>query len=231
MNAATADYALVGHPTGKHGPRKGNPPIDMLVLHYTGLPTLTDSLEALADGPKEVSSHYLIDIDGTIYHLVPEDRRAWHAGLSYWRGERDINSRSIGIELQHPDGNAGPYPEAQIASLIPLCQAILKRHPISPRNVVGHSDIAPDRKEDPGTYFPWKRLAEAGIGIWPEPSDGMDETIRVSKVLHAIGYDPDADEVMAAFQRRFMPEHLNSDDIALIGRLASAFLARANEFS
>lgn len=220
-------YRLIEHPTEKHGPRKGDPPIDMLVLHFTGLPTFAESLEALADGPKEVSSHYLIDTDGTVYHLVPESRRAWHAGVSYWRGERDINSRSIGIELQNPDGNVTPYPEAQVAALIPLCQDILARHPIPPRNVVGHSDIAPDRKDDPGILFPWRRLAEAGIGLWPDMSGTARGIEDVIPLLTDLGYDPEASDAVAAFQRRFRPGRVDGRLDGEISALAVELLKSA----
>ena len=124
----------------------------------------------LCDPAAKVSAHYTIDEDGTVYAHVPEARRAWHAGVSFWAGESDINARSIGIELVNPGHEYGyrAFPEAQIAALIALCHGILARHPIPPARVLGHSDVAPARKEDPGELFPWARLAKAGIGLWPD---------------------------------------------------------------
>ena len=218
------NLSVIEHPTDKHGIRRGGAPVDMLVLHYTGLPTLADSLEALADGPKEVSSHYLIDADGTVYRLVPEDRRSWHAGVSFWCGARDVNSRSVGIELQHPDGNAAPFPDAQIAALIPLCRDILARHPIPARNVVGHSDIAPDRKIDPGAFFPWERLAAAGVGLWPGPARAEVTGADLRMILTEIGYDPQAKSAFEAFQRRFRPARIDGTADAETLALARAYL-------
>lgn len=223
---------IVDHPTDKHGPRRGDGPIDMLVLHYTGLPTLSDSLDALADDPKEVSAHYLIDTDGSVLALVPEDRRAWHAGVSFWRGITDVNSRSIGIELQNPDGNERPFPSAQIDALIVLSGKILARHPIPRRNVVGHSDIAPDRKADPGVLFPWRLLAEKGIGLWPDAGPGPEAPVEttdaeLSELLNRIGYAPDAVDRVAAFQRRFRPQAITNRADAETVVLARAYLALA----
>jgi N-acetylmuramoyl-L-alanine amidase len=148
-------------------------PIDMLVLHYTGM---NDGPSALARMREEteprVSAHYMVEEDGTVFTLVPEEKRAWQAGRSWWRGDEDLNSRSIGIEIVNGGHDFGlpPYPDAQIEAVMELCQGILARWPIPATRVVAHSDIAPDRKEDPGEHFPWKRLAEAGIGIWPPKS-------------------------------------------------------------
>lgn len=143
--------------------------IDMLVLHYTGMPSAQDALNRLCDPEAKVSAHYVVDEDGSTYQLVDESMRAWHAGVSYWRGHTNINQRSIGIEIVNPGHEFGyrPFPEAQMQSVIKLCKEILSRHAIPPRNVVGHSDIAPTRKEDPGELFDWKRLAQAHIGLWP----------------------------------------------------------------
>ena len=147
-------------PSPNHDDR-GGAAIDMLVLHYTGMKTAEAALERLCDPAAKVSAHYTIDEDGTVYAHVPEARRAWHAGVSFWAGATDINSRSIGIELVNPGHEFGyrDFPDAQIAALITLCHGILLRHPIPSARVLGHSDVAPARKEDPGELFPWERLA------------------------------------------------------------------------
>ena len=182
----------------------------MLVLHYTELP-LEESLHVLTDAsrPLRVSSHYVLAEDGAVYRLVPEERMAWHAGLSYWRGRERLNETSIGIEIVNLDGDRHDYPPVQVAALIELCRDILARHPaIEPRNVVGHSDIAPQRKIDPGRRFPWKSLADAGIGLWPRaggrPLDG-----DLHAALQRYGYPPPIAvpprEIVKAFQRHFRP--------------------------
>ncbi len=142
--------------------------IDILLMHYTGMPTAADALSRLVDAAAKVSCHYVVDETGEVYRLVPEEARAWHAGVAYWAGDIDINSRSIGIEIVNPGHEFGyrDFPEAQIAAVEELSLGILKRHPIPPSRVIGHSDIAPDRKEDPGERFPWARLAARGIGVW-----------------------------------------------------------------
>ncbi len=144
--------------------------IDMLVLHYTGMKTADEALARLCDPDAKVSAHYTIGRDGRVYAHVPEEMRAWHAGVSYWAGTRNVNARSIGIEIVNPGHEFGyvPFADAQIAALIDLADGIFARHKIPPARVVGHSDVAPARKEDPGELFPWKPLAEFGIGVWPE---------------------------------------------------------------
>ncbi len=152
-------------PSPNHGPRQGTRP-DMLILHYTGMESGAVALARLRDPLGEVSAHYLVFEDGGIVQLVPEAARAWHAGAGAWKGVTDVNSRSIGIEIVHP-GHAGglpPYPETQIAAVIALGRDIAERWGIPPERVLAHSDIAPERKEDPGETFPWLRLAEAGLG-------------------------------------------------------------------
>ena len=201
---------------------RGGVAIDMLVLHYTGMTSAAAALERLCDPAAKVSAHYVIDEDGTIYALVPEQRRAWHAGVSYWAGETNINARSIGIELVNPGHDYGyrAFAEPQIAALIELSQAIVARHAIPPARVLGHSDVAPARKEDPGELFPWARLAQDGIGLWPEPAGGdlaPDALIR-------FGYDPKASQgkVIIAFQRHFRPNSLTGMwDQECAGLLAS----------
>ncbi|MSO85310.1 MAG: N-acetylmuramoyl-L-alanine amidase [Rhodospirillales bacterium] len=179
----------------------------MLVLHYTGLRTCTDALDRLCDPAAKVSAHYLIDEDGTTYALVAEDRRAWHAGVSFWRGERDVNGRSLGIELVNPGHEFGyrSFPEAQMQALLELGQDIVARHPIPARNVVGHSDVAPARKQDPGELFDWPRLSQRGIGLWPnkvEPVAAPES--EVVAMLGEYGYDTaEPQAAILAFQRHF----------------------------
>jgi N-acetylmuramoyl-L-alanine amidase len=187
--------------------------IDILVLHYTGMQTAEGALMRLCDPDAKVSAHWLIDEDGRAVSLVPEERRAWHAGVSSWRGATDINARSIGIELVNPGHEFGyrPFPEPQMASLIELARDILGRHPIPPRNVVGHSDVAPRRKMDPGELFDWRRLAVAGIGLWPGEADKcvLDEA-AVGAMLATIGYETvEMFATLKAFQRHFRPERVN----------------------
>lgn len=181
----------------------------MLVLHYTGMATAEDALTRLRDPAAQVSAHYLIDEDGAVYRLVAEERRAWHAGVGFWRGETDINSRSIGIELANPGHEWGysPFPDAQMTALAALARDILQRRPIPPRNVVGHSDIAPDRKLDPGEKLDWARLAADGIGLWPTKADTADGALR--DMLAAYGYDISARHAVAAFQRHFRPARID----------------------
>ncbi|MGH6989572.1 MAG: N-acetylmuramoyl-L-alanine amidase [Stellaceae bacterium] len=193
---------------------------DMLILHYTGMPTAAAALDRLCDPVARVSAHYLIEEDGTIWRLVPEERRAWHAGESAWRGRHDINARSIGIEIVNPGHEFGyrPFPPAQIAAAATLCGDIVRRRRIVPRSVLGHSDVAPHRKQDPGELFPWPRLAEAGIGLWPDmaatPHRLPASVAEMQEMLAAYGYElpvtGDADsrtsQVLVAFQRHFRPE-------------------------
>jgi len=222
--------AIVESPSPNFGDRRPQtdgtpPPIDMLVLHYTDMESAAASLARLCDPAAEVSAHYLIDEDGTIHRLVAEEKRAWHAGLAHWRGVADVNSRSIGIELQNPGHRLGyrPFPEAQIEALIALARDILARRPIPARNVLGHSDIAPDRKIDPGELLPWPRLAAAGIGLFPDAPAAGERSIE--ELLTLIGYDPHAEKAVDAFQRRFRPARIDGRaDDETIG-LAAAYLA------
>jgi len=198
--------------------------VDMLVLHYTDMDSAEESTARLCDPAAQVSAHYLIDEDGTIFALVPEGKRAWHAGVSFWRGETAINARSIGIELQNPGHSLGyrAFPDSQIAALIALCQGILARHPIPSRNVVGHSDVAPDRKIDPGELFPWARLADAGIGIWPDPVPAG--AVDLPGLLAEIGYNPAAEKAVSAFQRRFRTARIDNIADDETASLAAGFL-------
>lgn len=192
--------------------------IDMLILHYTGMRTAAEALDRLCDPAAKVSAHYLIDEDGTVWRLVDEASRAWHAGVSSWRRRSDINSVSIGIELANPGHEFGyrPFPEAQMAALEELAQDILARHAIPARHVLGHSDIAPTRKRDPGELFDWPRLARAGIGLWPDfaaESPGPETAGGLQAGLARIGYacprtdaiDAETEAVIGAFQRHFRP--------------------------
>jgi len=208
-------------PSPNHDAR-GDAAIDMLVLHYTGMKSAKEALERLCDPAAKVSAHYTIDEDGTVYGHVPEARRAWHAGAAHWAGASDINAHSIGIELVNPGHEFGyrEFPDSQIASLTTLCHSILMRHPIPSWRVLGHSDVAPARKDDPGELFPWAGLAKAGIGLWPQAiaSD------LGAKALARFGYDPDApqDKVITAFQLHFRPKRLDGQwDSECAGLLAS----------
>lgn len=203
--------------------------IDMLVLHYTGMPTAEAALARLCDPAAEVSAHYVIDRDGGLVALVPETLRAWHAGVSWWAGERAVNAHSIGIELVNPGHEFGyqAFPDVQIARLIDVAQGILSRHRIVERNVVGHSDVAPARKTDPGELFPWQRLAEAGIGLWPIPAD----TVAPASALARFGYglpphvETPLPTVIAAFQRRFRPDRIDGEWDDDCGRRLAGLLA------
>lgn len=204
--------------------------IDILLLHYTGMRSGEAACERLCDADAKVSSHYLVYEDGRIDQLVPEAHRAWHAGVSSWKGETDINSRSIGIEIVNPGHEFGyrDFPEAQIEAVIALCRDILKRQNIPPDHVLAHSDIAPGRKQDPGERFPWARLAAAGIGLWIEPAPisegdtlvptqrGEDITM-LQTMLVKFGYageltgvyDDRTRDIVTAFQRHFRPARVD----------------------
>jgi N-acetylmuramoyl-L-alanine amidase len=209
--------AIVDRPSPNFNERRQGAPVDILVLHYTGMPTAEGALKRLCDAAAKVSAHYTIDEDGTVYRHVAEEKRAWHAGASFWAGERDINARSIGIELVNPGHEFGyrDFPKAQIAALIELAQGLVTRHPILPKRVLGHSDVAPKRKIDPGEKFPWASLAAAGIGVSPKhPRLDISRSVQVPEIqrdLAAIGYecpstgvlDEDTRAAVSAFQRHF----------------------------
>ena len=197
--------------------------VEFLVLHYTGMPTAQSAIDLLRSPEAKVSSHYVVDEDGAVYCLVPEEKRAWHAGISYWRGHRMLNDASIGIEIVNPGHEWGyrPFPAAQMDAVRELCLGILSRHAIPARNVVAHSDIAPNRKQDPGELFDWKGLADAGIGVW---TDDFALAREFGADLAAIGYDvslPERDVVLA-FQRHFLPQNLSGvADFSTAGRAAA----------
>ncbi len=201
-------------PSPNHGRRNASARIDTLVLHYTGMPSVEAAIDRLCDPKAKVSAHYLIEENGTIWRLVPETRRAFHAGLSCWEGEHNLNAVSLGIEIVNPGHEWGyrPFPETQMATVEILCRDLILRHAIPPHRIVGHSDIAPERKTDPGELFDWPRLARAGIGIWPpaNPPRPRRATDRAQALadLAAIGYCPCQDTpgpAIAAFQRRYRP--------------------------
>lgn len=203
--------------------RRGQSQPDMIVLHYTDMASTQEALERLCDPATEVSAHYLIDESGNILQLVDENKRAWHAGKSWWQGRDDVNSRSIGIEIANKPPN--PFTQAQILSTITLCRDLIERYHIPAQNIVGHSDIAPGRKQDPGPLFPWKTLAQAKVGLWPEQTKpfnpwryfraalGARSKKQVTKLLRQAGYniegfgpkDPSLQQTLHAFQDRFQP--------------------------
>lgn len=215
--------------------------VDMLILHYTGMKSARDAIGRLRDPAAEVSSHYVVDEDGTVFRLVAEDRRAWHAGISYWRGRTGLNDRSVGIEIVNPGHEWGyrDFPALQMAAVCDLCLGVLARHPIPARDVVAHSDVAPDRKEDPGERFRWDDLARNGVGLWPVdvPDRGTGGVVRdavglrpVRQALARIGYrvapegalDPALSTVLRAFQRHWRPETVNGQaDEGTLARLAA----------
>lgn len=212
---------IIDRPSPNFSERPTAAAIDMVVLHYTGMKTGAAALERLCDADAKVSAHYLIEEDGASYRLVAEDRRAWHAGFSHWAGATDINDRSIGIEIVNPGHEFGyrAFPEAQMEAVETLLAAILRRHQIPAHRVVGHSDIAPSRKRDPGELFDWQRLALLGLSVWPTEFPPPADPVNAMKLLAAIGYDPDADPdaVVTAFQRRFVQRSVSGtlDDTTL----------------
>jgi N-acetylmuramoyl-L-alanine amidase len=223
--------------------------IDMLVLHYTGMPDAASALARLTDPRAEVSSHYLVDREGMIFTLVPETRRAWHAGASSWHGATDLNSRSIGIEIDHPghDGGNPAFGEAQIEAVIGLCRDVLTRWPIPPARVLAHSDIAPRRKQDPGENFAWGKLHRAGIGHYVEPApmsegpiigigDDGDKVEELQRLLAGYGYAVEItgaygvqmQGVVEAFQRHFRQARVDGQaDVSTVETLRRLVAASA----
>ena len=204
-------------------------PPDIVLLHYTGMRTGQEALERLRDPAAKVSSHYLVEEDGRVFRLAPEERRAWHAGKSFWKGETDINGRSIGVEIVNPGHEFGyrPFPKAQVAAVIALLADIRSRWMIEDARILGHSDVAPDRKQDPGELFPWKDLAAAGHGLWVEPDaapglplgEGEEGAgvFALQAGLTRLGYDcapsgrfdADTTTIVSAFQRHWRPEKVD----------------------
>ncbi|HEY8289733.1 MAG TPA: N-acetylmuramoyl-L-alanine amidase [Acetobacteraceae bacterium] len=219
--------------------RPDGTPIDILLIHYTGMQTGQEAIDRLRDPAARVSSHYVVNEDGSVLRLVEERGRAWHAGISFWRGFTGLNDRSIGIEIVNPGHEWGyrDFPVLQLAAVCDLCLSILSRHSIPPRNVVAHSDVAPDRKQDPGERFDWEGLAQNGVGLWPHgvPDYGTGGAVRdaaslrpVRAALADIGYqvapegalDPALSTVLRAFQRHWRPEAVNGQaDDGTLARL------------
>lgn len=228
MQALVADSDLVDHvrPSPNHDGRALGHGIDMLLLHYTGMATTAVATARLCDGAAKVSAHYVVDEHGVITQLVAETQRAWHAGLSSWMGVTDINSCSIGIEIGNPGHDAGypDFPDRQIEAVIALCRDIVTRRRIRPERVLAHSDVAPQRKRDPGEKFPWSRLHDAGVGAWVAPApiqpgetlaqgdtgaavaDLQSALARYGYEIATTGlYDEATATVVTAFQRHFRP--------------------------
>jgi N-acetylmuramoyl-L-alanine amidase len=227
-------------------PGLGRP--DMIVLHYTGMQSCDEAIHRLCDPNARVSSHYVVLESGSIVQLVHESRRAWHAGVSAWSGDTDINSRSIGIEICNPGHDFGypDFPPRQIAATITLCRGILTRNIIRPENIVAHSDVAPSRKQDPGEKFPWKLLAQSGVGLWVDaggvgeeqpvrPDDQGRRVTELQKMLADYGYAIEANgnydtattEVVTAFQRHFRPAQVDGiADAATLQTLRKLIIAR-----
>lgn len=225
--------SVIETPSPNHEPRPAGSRVDTLVLHYTGMRDAAAALARLRDPAARVSAHWLVEEDGTVHRLVPEERRAWHAGVACWRGAPDINDRSVGIELVNPGHEFGyrPFPAAQVGALEALAGGILGRHPIPAARVVGHADVAPDRKQDPGELFPWARLAAAGIGLWPDPGNPppAPSGAAVPGLLAAVGYcpEPGVAACLRAFQQHFHPQRLDgtadAPTRARLARVAEAF--------
>ena len=236
----------IQRPSPNHDARNGA--VDMIVLHYTGMKDCAGALDRLCDAESKVSAHYLIDEDGTLYALVDESRRAWHAGVASWHGETDINGCSIGIELVNPGHEFGyrAFPEPQMKALEHLCANLVERHDISAARVLGHGDVAPARKQDPGELFDWPRLAALGLALLPDPQpvgtatlkngDASDEVLALQGELGAIGYGIVGDgrygaataAVVTAFQRHYRPATVDGvadpETRAMLAGLASLFV-------
>lgn len=243
---------IIERPSPNHDARPGDAILSMFVLHYTDMANATAALDRMCDPLAKVSAHYLVDDDGTIYRLVPEARRAWHAGKSHWRGIEGLNAVSIGIELANPGHSLGyrAFPPTQMTALRVLAHDIVARHAIPPRNVIGHSDVAPERKLDPGELFDWRDLARQGIGLWPEPLSEIvstdpllregDEGPRIARLQSALkhyGYGltedarfgPHTASVVRAFQRHFRPAQIDGIWDADCAARLKLLLARAGE--
>jgi N-acetylmuramoyl-L-alanine amidase len=232
-------------PSPNHDARPDGTRIDMLVLHYTGMRSGEAAIARLRDPGARVSAHYVVEEDGSVVRLVPEEQRAWHAGVSWWRGMTSLNDRSIGIEIVNPGHEWGyrPFGVLQTAAVCDLCLSVLSRHAVPARNVVGHSDVAPDRKDDPGELFDWQGLAENGVGLFPAgvPDLGTGGAVRdaaglrdVRRALGYIGYrvtpegplDPALSMVLRAFQRHWRGEAVTGQaDAGTLARLLA--VARA----
>ena len=242
-DARTPDSSLAEAFTASpnHNERRGYSRPNCVILHYTGMPTGAAALDWLCNPVSEVSSHYFIWEDGRIIQLVAEDRRAWHAGLSLWKGENDLNSASIGVEIVNPghDGGSPPFPDAQIEAVIALLRDVGVRHAIKPERILAHSDIAPARKIDPGENFPWERLWRAGIGHWTPPAPVVagpilrraqeGPPIRALQAMLALygygvelsgAYDRQTELAVTALQRHFRPLRIDGEaDVSTVETL------------
>ncbi|MCX7300520.1 MAG: N-acetylmuramoyl-L-alanine amidase [Rhodobacterales bacterium] len=226
-----AQLRTVDHPSPNRGLRRDGARPDIVVLHYTAMQSTADALDRLTDPVAEVSAHYLVSEQGTVFALVPEDLRAWHAGAGVWAGVSDINSRSIGIELAN--SGSAPYPNPQMTALETLLASILHRHPVPPARVIAHSDMAPARKSDPGPRFDWRRLALAGLSVWPDltppsslPDGGVPGAFRAALTTFGYGSAVPDDLLLRAFRLRFRPwadSPLDATDVALAWNLARRF--------
>ncbi|MDR3421138.1 MAG: N-acetylmuramoyl-L-alanine amidase [Xanthobacteraceae bacterium] len=228
---AESSVVAVVRPSPNHGERRGGKRPDMILLHYTGMPNAEEALDRLCSPASEVSAHYFVFEDGRVIQMVQESRRAWHAGVSFWAGETDINSCSIGIEIANPGHDFGypDFPRRQIAAVTALCRGIQTRSTIPPTRVLAHSDVAPSRKQDPGEKFPWRTLHDSGVGHWVNPApidkgrvvlalgDRSDAvaTLQESLIRYGYGlaangtYDSATYDVVTAFQRHFRPERID----------------------
>lgn len=221
---ADSELVTLFCPSPNHEPRKEGRRPDLLLLHYTGMESAEGALNWLTDPQSKVSCHYLVDEEGRVTQMVAEEMRAWHAGRSYWAGYGDINSCSIGIEIHNPGHELGyaDFPEEQMEAVEALCLDIVKRHAIAPARVLAHSDVAPDRKADPGEKFDWRRLSRAGVGIWVEPEplgddaglgpgDEGESVMELQKNLARLGYcieesgtyDQATEQAVRALQRHW----------------------------
>jgi len=223
---------LIDAPSPNHDTRPEGAAIDMLVLHYTGMRSGAEAIARLRDPQARVSSHYVVEEDGAVFRLVREQSRAWHAGLSHWRGQTGLNGRSIGIEIVNPGHEWGyrRFPALQMAAVCDLCLAILGRHPIAPRDVVAHSDIAPDRKADPGEFFDWEGLAANGVGLFPAAGAPRASGDALG-LLGAIGYRTDLalPVLITAFQRHWQPARVDGvADAQTLARLGAVAFAVAD---
>lgn len=228
---------VVDRASPNHGPRPDGAAIDILLLHYTDMARAEDAVDRLCDPAAQVSAHYVVAEDGRVWRLVEEHRRAWHAGVAWWDGASDVNARSIGIEIANPGHSHGyrPFPEAQMAAVESLCRDILARHPIPAARVLGHSDVSVGRKIDPGHLFDWRRLAVAGIGLWPADPQPTDlDPAAAMEALAAIGYriespdpgHPGSRAALSAFRRHWCPDTLlRPFDRAMAGMLEAVAAA------
>ena len=236
------------HPAENFEPRRKGVKPSILLMHYTGMPSCEKAIDWLSRRESKVSCHYVIDIEGSVTQMVSEKLRAWHAGVSRWRGERDINSHSIGIEIHNP-GHGDDYnefPDRQMQAVTELSREIIARWGIAQENVLGHSDVSPGRKIDPGEKFDWAGLAAAGVGRWVEPEplgpligthsrQVTEEAIaHVQRLLAGYGYgveingrlDAEGRDVISAFQRHFRPQRvdgvIDASTMATLERLIDA---------